>query len=98
MTEQTLGPAPTIGRIVHYTLSEDDAKAIHKRRSDAAGLHIGNAVDAGDVFPMMITRVWGDTPESAVNGQVLLDGTDVLWACSVQQGTGPRTWCWPPRV
>lgn len=105
---------PTIGRIVHYTLSEQDAAAINKRRKDAwnlnaagvtlasqelgAVIHAGNGVSAGDVYPLIITRVWGNTPESSVNGQVLLDGNDTFWATSVAYGEGERKFVWPPRV
>lgn len=104
----TIGPVPTIGRIVHYTLSAPDADAVNTRRRDAINhvadhrerrdgsvIHYGNAVVEGDIYPMVITRVWGDQPGSAVNGQVFLDGNDLLWATSVQCGTGPRTWAWP---
>lgn len=102
---------PSIGRIVHYTLSEQDATEINLRRQDArasldwhrenktgAIVHSGNPVSAGDVYPMVITRVWGDTPESAVNGQVLLDGNDLFWTTSVTQGDGQRCWREPVRV
>jgi hypothetical protein len=102
---------PTIGRIVHYTLSEQDAGQINSRRGDAAArskaiaeektgyvAHIGNSAAAGDVYPLVITRVWGDTPESAVNGQVFLDGNDTLWVTSVSVGEGPRTFAWPTRA
>jgi len=100
---------PTLGRIVHYTLSEQDAEAINRRRKDArdsaASLdktgyvaHVGNDVSAGDVYPLIITKVWGGTPTSAVNGQVLLDGNDTFWATSVAIGEGPRTFAWPPRI
>lgn len=59
----------------------------------------GNDVKAGDVFPMVIVKVWGDSDTSAVNGRVLLDGTDVFWASSVLQGAEPRTWSTsPPRA
>lgn len=107
MTEQK----PSIGRIVHYTLSEQDAAAINKRRADAKNLnaagvtlasqelgaqvHFGNSVNAGDVYPLVITRVWGDRPDSAVNGQVLLDGNDTYWATSVNLGEGGRHFVWP---
>ncbi len=63
-----------------------------------AQAHIGNDVKEGDVFPMLIVRTWGDTAEASVNGQVLLDGTDVLWVTSVSVGAGPRTYAWPPRL
>lgn len=102
---------PTIGRIVSYTLSEQDAEAINRRRKDArklnaagvtlasqnlgAQIHTGNSVTEGDVYPLIITRVWGADATSPINGQLLLDGNDVLWVTSVPQGTGPRTWAWP---
>lgn len=104
-------PIPTIGRIVHYTLAEQDAQAINKRRTDASRqmqthrensngvqVHVGNAVSVGDVYPMIITCVWGTTPESSVNGQVFLDGNDLLWVTSVACGEGQRTFAWPSRV
>ena len=67
----------------------------------------GNVASAGDVYPLIITRVWGDTEESCVNGQVLLDGNDALWVTSVQQcldatvapdSLPERQWMFPPRV
>jgi hypothetical protein len=62
-----------------------------------AQAHIGNGVKEGDTFPMLITKVWGDTPTSAVNGQAFLDGNDVLWVTSASVGEGPRSWSWPSR-
>lgn len=120
MSEQV----PSIGRIVHYRLSVDDAIQINRRRTsgvsiatrmksfvpsaqenesviygwpEGAQAHIGNAVKEGDVFPMLITKVWGDNPSSAVNGQAYLDGNDVLWVTSACVGDGPRTFSWPQR-
>ncbi|WP_088320288.1 hypothetical protein [Kineosporia sp. R_H_3] len=102
---------PSIGRLVHYTLTAEDAEAINKRRADAQAnlakvredsigyvLHVGNIAVAGQVYPMLIVRVWGDLPDSCVNGQVFLDGTDSLWVTSVGQGDGPRHWREAPRV
>jgi hypothetical protein len=110
MTQQK----PSIGRIVHYTLSEQDAAAINKRRKDAQNLnaagvtlasqelgaqvHFGNQANADDIYPMVITRVFGDQPTSAVNGQVLLDGNDTFWATSVSLGDGGQHFAWPARV
>ncbi len=124
---------PTIGRIVQYRLSADDAAQINRRRTNGhsiaermklvsrdgtslvpsqkdddqygavrawpagAQAHIGNDAKEGQTFPMLITRVWGDTPTCAVNGQVFLDGNDVLWVTSVSVGEGPRTFSWPTR-
>lgn len=60
-----------------------------------AQAHIGNEVHEGDVFPMMIVRVWSDT---CVNGQAFLDGNDAFWVLSATSGDGPHQWNWPPRV
>jgi hypothetical protein len=103
---------PTIGRIVHYRLDDQDAEQINRRRTTGrliadrialaqwpigAQAHIGNEAKAGDTYPMLIVRCWGDTETSAVNGQVFLDGNDVLWTTSVAVGEGPRTFSWPNR-
>jgi hypothetical protein len=86
---------PTIGRTVHYILSEHDADQINRRRTNSysiaeripqekwpvgAQAHIGNPAEAGQIFPMIIIAVWSDT---LVNGQVFLDGNDQLWKTSV---------------
>lgn len=101
---------PTIGRIVQYTLSDLDAAAINKRRDDAqkhmrehveastgVQVHVGNRVAEGEVYPLVITRVWGATETSAVNGQLLLDGNDTYWVTSASEGEGPRHFAWPVR-
>ncbi len=87
--------APTIGRIVHYTLSGQDADAVNRHRDTCSITNVGNPASEGDVFPMMIVRVWPG--EELVQGQVFLDGNDVLWVTSVAEGTGPRTFAWPAR-
>lgn len=109
---------PSIGRIVHYMLSETDAEQINRRRTTGreiadriatekwplgAQAHIGNVVKAGDVFPMMIVRVWGDSEVSSVQGQVFLDGNDCYWATSRGQVVGDSVdkrglWFAPPRT
>jgi hypothetical protein len=105
---------PSVGRIVHYKLTQQDADQINKRRKDArnknaagvtlasqelgAVVHTGNEVRAADVYPSVITRIWGSTDGSAVNGQVLLDGNDLFWATSRLEGEGEGFWSIPPRV
>lgn len=100
---------PSIGRIVHYTLTADNAEHINKRRNDAilnmpqhasaadgVQLHTGNTVSEGMVFPMIITSCGGAvTADSHVNGQVFLDGNDLYWATSVKAGDGPGCFAWP---
>lgn len=117
------GQVPSIGRIVHYRLTADDAEQINRRRTTGAEIaarirqeivdqsggfakawplgaqaHIGNEVAEGDVFPMLVVKVWGSTPTSAVNGQVFLDGNDVFWATSRSVGDQPGTFSWPTRA
>lgn len=101
---------PAIGRIVHLRLPAACAEQINKARqchadtddrgmvaSTGAVLRQGNTVSEGDEYPLVITRVWtGD--HASVNGQVLLDGNDTLWATSVVEGTEPGTWHWPERI
>lgn len=102
---------PSIGRIVRYTLSDYDVAEVNRRRNDAykamaqhrdnadgSQVHVGNAVNPGEAYPMIITRVWGDQPTSAVNGQVLLDGNDSLWVTSRGCGDEAGQYAWPERV
>jgi len=108
---------PSIGRIVHYMLTAEDAEQINRRRTTGkeiaeriavdkwplgAQAHIGNTVSAGDVFPMVIVRVW-PSETGSVNGQVLLDSNDTYWATSRSQVVADSTdkqglWFEPPRV
>lgn len=80
-----------IGQIVKYVLTHHNAVQINKRRADAVAarafrpqdgaiIHIGNEVLAGDVVPLIITRIWD---QNLINGQVILDGNDTFWVTSV---------------
>lgn len=99
---------PTIGRIVHYMLTQADADAISSRRRDADNhmhthrsratgvmVHVGEYAYAGNVFPMLIVKTWGQVEGAAVNGQVMLDGNDCLWVRSVIEGNAMGQYSWP---
>jgi hypothetical protein len=99
---------PSIGRLVHYTLSQADADQINRRRQDFhqsrsadehTGYvgHVGNWAAEGDVYPALIVRVWEEA-QVTVNAQVFLDGNDVFWTTSRPKGNTPGTWAWPERV
>lgn len=99
---------PTIGRIVHYVLSPQDAIEIDHRRTNALSIrerikenqwpigaqaHIGNKAQAGTVVPLIITAVWSD---DCINGQAFLDGNDTLWKTSILKGEQNQGfWNWP---
>ncbi|MFI5223396.1 MAG: hypothetical protein ACHQX3_03985 [Nitrospirales bacterium] len=102
---------PTIGRIVHYKLSAADAAEVNRRRTTGPAIaeriaygswplgaqaHIGNEAKEGDFHPMMMVQTWVDG--HGVNGQVFLDGNDVLWVTSRVEGTEPGTFSWPVKV
>jgi hypothetical protein len=84
---------PSIGRIVHYQLSQDDAIMVTNRRL-RTGVD-GNHVAVGQTYPAVIVQTFGGT---TVNLRVMLDGDDLLWVTSRVEGTEAGTWCWPPRV
>lgn len=88
----------SIGRIVHYRLTEQDAAELEQQRTDKRIR--ANSHRAGDVVPMLVVRVWPDETRAAglINGQAFIDGAGSLWVTSVRDGTEPGTWSWPPRV
>lgn len=102
---------PSIGRIVHYVLTDDDVNEIHRRRVSGAGhsenwpagaqAHVGNPVSPGEHVPMIICVVWPNEhgPNfDGVNGQAFLDGNDSFWVTSKNEGMEPGSWHWPERI
>lgn len=102
---------PSLGRIVHYTMTAEDAEKINKRRKDAhyamdmhrtsangVMVHVGNDVKEGDVYPLIITKIWDEGERASFNGQLMLDGNDLYWVTSTSIGDGLRQCVWPPRV
>lgn len=98
--------APRLGEVVIYRLTADDAARVNRRRTTARSIaeripsldwpmgaqaHIGLTAHEHDELPMIIVRVTPSVPAHAVNGQVFLDGTDVLWKEDVLPGDGPGT-------
>lgn len=87
---------PSIGRIVHYTLTESDAALIDQQNRHAGSNR--NSVRVGEVYPAMVVAVFGNGEHA--NLKVFLDGGPgaEYWATSRPEGETPGTWCWPPRV
>jgi hypothetical protein len=89
---------PSLGRIVHYRLSQDDIVLLAHLRARRAGEY--GTLEAGEVFPMIIVRASGSEHPAfvdTVNGQVFLDGDDTYYVVNVKPGDGPGTWSWPVR-
>ncbi len=100
MESTTLKMPVGIGRIVHYRLSEQDADRINEVRE--APNENANHAEAGQVYPAMIVRLWGEpeNPQTAVNLQVFIDGDFTYWATSrcqdaSEDGAQPGCWVWP---
>jgi hypothetical protein len=83
----------------------EEYRKAHRSTTPSPGLpgatghigHLGNHAEAGQEFPAQIVRVFHPTVTTA-NLQVALDGNDHYWVTSVQEGEGPGSWRWPPRV
>jgi hypothetical protein len=83
-------PKPTLGRIVHYRLTEYDVASIQALLT----VHRNHAA-VGDVCAAVIVRIW-DTPGPAmVNLQVLIDGQATYWVTSRCEGDEDGKWSWP---
>lgn len=100
----------TIGRIVLYTLTADDAAMVNRRRNQTAPAEIRERIKAG-TWPVgaqahignqedagsvrpMLVVRIWDAPIQTINGQVLLDGNDTLWVTSVAQSAAPEPGKW----
>ena len=105
MSEDKIIPV-TVGRLVLYKLSADDAEQINRRRADnadhtaanedwptGAQAHVGNPAQEGDLLPTLVVKVWEN---NLLNGQVFLDGNDSLWITSAAQGGETGQWDWMP--
>ncbi|MFD8529399.1 hypothetical protein ACFV0L_18465 [Streptosporangium canum] len=90
---------PTIGQIVHYTLSGHDVSMINLESMQSFGGQgvVRSPVKLGDVFPAIITRAI-EGAGTAVNLQVFLDGNHSYWATSRSGGSDHGQWSWPPRA
>ena len=102
---------PYLGSVVIYRLTAADAEAINRLRTTdekiakrvaienwciGAQAHIGNKARASQEFPMMVVAISKGENSTVVNGQVFLDGNDVLWVQGVSEGPRNGKWYWPP--
>lgn len=89
---------PTVGRIVHYVLSEGDEQLLHGRHAAELGRTL-NAPHRGQTYAAMIVNVFPGA--ACANLQVFLDGGATYWATSRSQASDEQLegrWSWPPRA
>lgn len=76
-------PIP-VGLMAVYRLTERDAAYVNAQRQ-SEDRH-ANTASEGDELPFLICKVWGPNGESAVNGQLMVDGDFTMWFTSRMQG------------
>jgi hypothetical protein len=78
---------------------QDCERAILARRQQESRNNLpfpGNDPHPGDVYPLLIVRVWSD---DSINGQIFLDGIDTMWVTSVHESDSLYgCWFWPEIV
>ena len=99
-------PTPgSVGDIVLYRMTTDDAADINRRRTSASSIgeraknglwprgaqgHLGSLVRAGDSLPAVVVRVPEQSPHLR-SLKVFLDGNDDFW-CMATAGLEPGQW------
>lgn len=92
----------TVGRIVHYVMSQNDANAILQNRS-GAGNSFCNLPWVGQHYPAIIVAVFENEYGQnipGVNLQVFMDGNDSHWVTSRKYSEDKEhgTWHWIERA
>jgi len=94
--------AVTLGRWVHYRLSEADVREIEHRRvlarrhnKHSSRWPLGNDVVEGQEYAALVVAVHDG---GTVNLRAVLDGEDDWWVTSRSEGDDNGCWHWPERV
>ena len=86
---------PDIGQVVLYSLTEEQADEINRRRLNGSTPGYGPGVIPGDAVPLLVeARAAGyDDGLYAVAGPLLIDDDDEnWWVTSVTEGVTPGAW------
>lgn len=86
-------PDPTLGRIVHYTLTDEDVRRLDNDRITT--LAYGNLPHAGDSVPAIVVGGMNADAPRTVNLQACLDGNDRLWIANAAEGEEAGQWHYP---
>jgi len=86
---------PDIGQVVLYSLTEEQAEEINRRRHESSTHGYGPGVIPGDTVPMLVEACAAgyDDGLCAVAGRLLIDDEDEnWWVTSVTEGVAPGAW------
>jgi len=86
---------PDIGQVVLYSLTEEQAEEINRRRHESPTQGYGPGVIPGDSVPMVVEACAAgyDDGLCAVAGRLLIDDEDEnWWVTSVTEGVAPGAW------
>ena len=88
----------TVGRIVHYVVSESDAELILQKRAESGNASC-NLPWVGQHYPAIVVAVFENEygqNHPGVNLQVFMDGNDSHWVTSrkYSEDKEPGTWHW----
>jgi hypothetical protein len=91
-------PKPSIGRLVHYRLTDKQAREITEECVGYMGFGQGRRHLGNQTLPLLITAIHAST--GTVYGQVFVDGKGVIYVQEVREGGPgePGTWSWPERA
>jgi hypothetical protein len=85
---------PTIGQVVLYTLTEQQAEEINRHRQQSPSGY-GAGVTPGDTVPMLVAACAAGYDDGlyAIAGRLLIDDDDEdWWVTSVTEGAAPGAW------
>jgi hypothetical protein len=86
---------PDIGQVVLYSLTEEQAEQISRRRQQGGPPGLAPGVLPGDAVPMLVAAIASgyDDGLCAIAGRLLLDDEDEnWWVTSVTEGVAPGAW------
>ena len=79
-------PAPAVGRIVHYVLTESDIARIPWG---------GGNAEPGQVVPAIVVC---DVGNGALSLHAFPEAQTSVWVYARGEGSEPGQWSWPPRI
>jgi hypothetical protein len=86
---------PDLGQVVLYSLNEEQAEEINRRRLQGATPGYGPGVIPGEAVPLLVEACAAGYDDGlyAIAGRLLIDDDDDnWWVTSVTEGVAPGAW------